>query len=176
MKDEVVNQVTNKKDNQKKQSRIIGIFIVNNNKEMLLQKKLTSHQQAQQLWQTPYLIHHESPIAPITTAQIYVEKLGINCELQEAFTINQTINQSSKHRTNHGEHVIIAVVKETQNQRHTASDAYTWVPINHVLHDAHENPSKYAQWFRKTLEGVNLYLKNQNKKVNTIATHTLSEI
>ena len=165
MQKTAVSKDSEKQDSQKKQSRVIGIFIVNTKKEMLLQKRLQHSQQSQQLWQTPYLIHHESPIAPIITAQMYVDQLGINCELQEAFTLNQSKQQTTT-QPNKGEHIIIAVVKELSTEKNQiSSETYRWIPINRVLQDIHENPQNYALWFKSTLEGVDLYLTNHIKNI-----------
>jgi hypothetical protein len=90
---------------------------------------------------------------------LYVDQLGIECELHEAFTFNQ-LAQHSNDPITCGNHIIIALTKTDDSQLHFATEAYKWMPITSVLHAIHEQPKHYASWFRGALEGIQLYLKN----------------
>ncbi len=138
--------------------RAIGIFIINIKSNMLLHKKTEPTLVGEYLWEIPYLIYSDTDISPLDAAQDYLMGLGIECQLYEAFTLNAA--QQPQMTARKGGHVIIALASAADSTLHFATDVYKWMAVEAVLHDAHEHASHYAPWFRATLEGVALYLKN----------------
>lgn len=145
---EVVTKSAMQHDENIVHAQTIGIFIINNKSEMLLHKKSSLTHLATS-WEPPSFIYHDTSTSSTHIAKLYVEQLGIECELHEAFS-----------PATHSNHIIIALIKEQTSQLHFATEAYKWMPISSVLHAIHEHPKQYASWFRAALEGIQLYLKN----------------
>ena len=146
--EEVVTKAVIQHDEGMSHAQTIGIFIINNKSEMLLHKKSSQTYQATS-WEPPYFVHHDGTTSPSDIAQLYVDQLGIECELHEAFS-----------PATHSNHIIIALTKEHGPQLHFATEAYKWMPIASVLHAIHDHSKQYASWFKSALEGIQLYLKN----------------
>jgi isopentenyldiphosphate isomerase len=148
--------------------RAIGIFIINEKGEMLLQKKM--NEKLQQQWDTPCFVHDDSVSSPRDAAQVYLKQLGIDCELYEAFGISPSYASGSASK---GEHIIIGLTKSSFVDVDTQAGTYKWAHIKRVLQDANEQSQHYAPWLRQSLEGVALYLKSylNNQESDQSQTH-----
>jgi hypothetical protein len=154
--------------------RAVAIFIINAHGELLLHKKTLGLGAAtkQYVWETPYIVQQDSLISPQEEAERYLGALGIDCQLYEAFTVNgiSRLDTSALHG---GNHILIALAAEKAFERFASHNEFCISSINHVLIDAHDHPANYAAWFRITLEGVALYLKDLLSQKASPATHNL---
>ncbi len=139
----------------------IGILVINDQYEMLLHKisPTTAHHA---VWETPYFLRHNTRLGnPYDAAHLFLTNLGIHGELHEAFTPSPIHRQA---KLIHINHLIIALTSAKTTDLLTQNTASQCISFDHVIHDAHEHPESYALWFRNSLDGVALYLKNLLKQ------------
>jgi hypothetical protein len=139
----------------------VGILIINDQHELLLHKRTPSIT-TRPIWESPYLLQRNTIAEkPYDAASRFLANLGVEGELHEAFT---SMPKRPHTATKIVGHLIIALTSAEVTQQLTKQSASKCVAIEHVIADAHEHPEHYAQWFRNSLDGVSLYLKNLLKQ------------
>ncbi len=147
--------------------RAIGMFIINEKGEMLLQKKtngLLEHQ-----WDAPCFVHDDLSASSREVASKYLKQLGIDCELYEAFGVGGIAATK-------GEHIIIGLTRTPHVNVGTQAGSYKWTHIKRVLQDVNEQSQNYAPWLRQSLEGVALYLKSYVSNLDNAQSQSYAEL
>lgn len=141
------------------QQKVIALFVINDQGELLLHKKTASSEhQKSYVWQTPYLINSDEGSQAQLAAQSYLSGLGITSQIHEVFTPTWSHEKNPQHEF--VGKVLIALTDQNSTAPYALQEDFKCLHLAHVINDAHENPNRYTPWFRNTLEGVALYLKN----------------
>lgn len=142
-------------------SEQIGILVINDQYEMLLHKHSPGVTR-RAVWETPFLLPRNITRGnPYDDAHLFLTNLGIDGELHEAFISPPTSRQATLANINH---LIIALTSAKTTDLVTQHTTSQCIAFDQVIHDAHEHPESYALWFRNSLDGVALYLKNLLKQ------------
>ena len=152
--------------NPARQTKIVGICVINSAGKMLLhQKTSTTHIQ----WDLPRVAYDQMQQTAAQAVNGYLQERELTCELHEVFTA-----QSNQHGgaaiVPPVDHVIIAL---TTTDLLASAAENQWASINNILKDMQENPTRYAPWLRTIIEGIELYFKNYLKN-RTTDTSTIS--
>ncbi len=151
----------------------IGILVINNQSEMLLHKT-QSTKPHHYVWEPPHLLQHDPLIEkPCDAAERFLVAVGIDGEVHEAFMSYSMDSMGSLKKI---DHLIIALTSVKSTELLKQKTAGECVPFDYVLHDAHEHPDCYAWWFRESLDGVALYLKNLLKQSKLLSPHKQAEL
>lgn len=148
----------------------LGLFIINQHKEILLTKRSVPNYSVPFVWEPPLLEHNQEQ-QPSTQAETYLQKFDLECDLYEAFTSTGT--HAHQVQPFKGGCVVIAFLRSTTLPLHFATDNYKWINLEKLLHDMHEKPVHYATWFKKTIDSVALYLKNLIQEKHDSTKHNL---
>ncbi len=151
------------KDKEIKQERIIGMFVINDKNEMLVCKQVTGSFLQHNAWQAPYLSYNDTANSAIARAEQYLQDIGFDGELHEAFTLYPAI-PTTPSQPLHCEHIIIALTRTGSQEPTLMSCTSKWIALKKLMCDIHEQPTNYTPWFKSALEGVTLFLKRTTSR------------
>ncbi len=145
--------------------RSFGIFIVNSNNHMLLQKRHHSKIHSGGLWCNACSSHPSPGENTMDAAHRRLkEEMGIDCPLQEAFTIQYQVNFEKTHICEHEfGHVLVGFCYDVPRPHPEEVEAYRWISLERLSRDLIDKPEKYAYWFKQTFDSVILFIKTLQK-------------
>ncbi len=150
--------------------RSFGIFIVNSQNQMLIQKRTLNKIHSGGLWCNACASHPKPGEKTIDAAHRRLnEEMGIDCQLQEAFTFIYQVsfekNQICEHEFGH---VFIGFCDDVPQPSPEEVDEYRWVPLDRLSRDIIDHPAQYAYWFKRAFDSVILFIKDFKKEQGTI--------
>lgn len=150
--------------------RSFGIFIINSQNHMLLQKRTLTKIHSGGLWCNACSSHPNPGEKTIDAAhRRLMEEMGINCPLQEAFTFIYQVNFEKNNICEHEfGHVFIGFCNDVPRPNSEEIAAYRWMSLDRIARDIADNPSHYAYWFKHAFDSVVLFIKECQKERDTI--------
>lgn len=142
-------------------NKVVGMFVITHNGEILLQASQSLASTPKFTWQPPLLSQQKNIATPISRAKEYLETIGLDGQLYEVFTLDTKSSKKSS-VTVSKVRIVVALVKTDTQRPHFTDQLHQWKSFSLVLRDVQNSPTNYAEWFRATIEGVALFLKNVN--------------
>jgi len=142
--------------------RSFGVFIINKNGEMLVQKRSKNKPTAAGLWENACSSSPKHDEKPEDAAHRRLrEELGFDCPLQEAFTFffNESLRKYAASSGHEFYHVFIGISNQHPQPNYQEIEEIRWIELNVLLHDINNNPWLYSHWFKETIDGVALFIK-----------------
>jgi isopentenyl-diphosphate delta-isomerase len=146
--------------------RSFGVFIINSQNHMLLQKRNINKMHSGGLWCNTCSSHPNPGEKTLDAAhRRLMEEMDIDCPLQEAFTFIYQVNFEKNHICEHEfGHVFIGFCDTVPHPNPEEVDAYRWMSLDRISRDIVDNPSHYAYWFKRAFDSVILFIKECQKE------------
>ena len=141
--------------------RAFSIFILNDKKELLLQKRAYDKYHSGGLWTNTCCSH------PRTNEDVedaahrrLMEEMGFDCSLNKILDFIYKAEFSDGLTEHEFDHVFIGYYNDNPviNPQEVAD--YKWMPLDDVKRDIFENPDLYTEWFKIVFERFYQYVKH----------------
>ncbi|MFN3952713.1 MAG: isopentenyl-diphosphate Delta-isomerase [Thermaurantimonas sp.] len=141
--------------------RAFSIFILNDKKELLLQKRAYDKYHSGGLW-TNTCCSHPRANEDIKAAahRRLMEEMGFNCPLTKVLDFVYKAEFSDGLTEHEFDHVFIGYYNDNPviNPQEVAD--YKWMPLDDVKRDIFENPDLYTEWFKIVFDRFYQYVKH----------------
>jgi isopentenyl-diphosphate delta-isomerase len=135
--------------------RAFSIFIFNDKKELMLQKRAKSKYHCGNLW-TNTVCSHPAPGESLqeATHRRLKEEMGFDCDLEELFSFAYKTTFDNGLTENEIDHVFIGTYNKSPNINFEEADEWKWISFEDLHNDIQKNPQDYTFWFKKVYEKV----------------------
>ena len=129
--------------------RAISVFVFNTNGELLLQQRALDKYHSAGLW-TNTCCSHPRPGESLADAahRRLQEEMGMNCELDEAFSFTYKAELEHGLTEHELDHVFTGITDAHPLLNPTEAAAWRYMRINELQHDIAEQPGVYTEWFK----------------------------
>lgn len=135
--------------------RAFSIFVFNNKKEMMLQKRAKSKYHFGGLWTNTCCSHPRSdePIEE-TAKEKLRQEMGFDTELRELFTFIYKATSENGLTEHELDHVLVGRFDGDPQPNPEEADEWKWISLEEIERDVRENPDNYTPWFRIALKRI----------------------
>ena len=135
--------------------RAFSIFVFNNKKEIMLQKRAASKYHFGGLW-TNTCCSHPRTDEPIeeTARKKLMQEMGFKTELRELFTFIYKATSENGLTEHELDHVLVGKFDGEPEPNPEEADEWKWISLEELERDVRENPDNYTPWFKIALEKV----------------------
>jgi isopentenyl-diphosphate delta-isomerase len=135
--------------------RAFSIFVFNDQKELLLQKRAAHKYHCGGLWTNTVCSHPEpdETLAQATKRRMR-EEMGIVCAVNEIFSFVYKIKFSNGLTEHEFDHVFLGFYNNNPVPNPEEVGEWKWVEINDLKKDIEDNPDSYTYWFKECLPQV----------------------
>ncbi|MDU6295608.1 isopentenyl-diphosphate Delta-isomerase [Clostridium celatum] len=138
--------------------RAFSIFIFNDKKELLLQRRALEKYHSLGLWTNTCCSHQrENETLKEAALRRIEEEMGFKCELNESFVFSYKVRFDDGLIENEIDHVFIGTYTGKIFINKDEVKEYKWITIEEVIKDIELNPQKYTYWFKDI---INKYAEN----------------
>ncbi|MBC8051584.1 MAG: isopentenyl-diphosphate Delta-isomerase [Sphingobacteriaceae bacterium] len=142
--------------------RAFSIFIINNNGEMLLQRRALSKYHSPGLWTNACCSHPQPGDLTIDAANTRLnEELGFQCELVEIASFTYKTNFDNSLTEHEFDHVLLGLYSGEINPDKEEVEEYKWISIEALESDLNILPRNYTFWFHIAYPLVRDFLNRQ---------------
>ncbi len=132
-----------------KKHRAISVFIFNEKKEMLLQKRNKKKYHSGGLWTNTCCSHPRPNEKTINAAKRRLfEEMGIKCSIKKAFSFSYKKRFKNGLTENEFDHVFLGKYNGKIRLDMEEAESYQWLSINKIKKDLNNNPQAYTYWFQ----------------------------
>ena len=141
--------------------RAFSIFLFNDNREILLQKRAPNKYHSGNLWTNTCCSHPQRKISLIESAQIrLVEEMGIKANLKKVFSfISETEFENGLHE-HEFDHVLFGRFNGEPILNPDEAVDFRWITISELKDEIQNNPNKFTFWLRIMFNNYYKYFKN----------------
>jgi isopentenyl-diphosphate delta-isomerase len=145
--------------------RAFSIFVFNENKELLLQRRALNKYHSAGLW-TNTCCSHQAPGETnlIAGNRRLKEEMGMSCELMPVFHFVYKADLENNLTEYELDHVMIGFSNSQPVINTEEVCDYKWITIEDLIYDLKEHPEHYTVWF-------NLIFEQHLHQLNTIIEH-----
>ena len=145
--------------------RAVSVFIFNDNKELLLQKRFNGKYHSPGLWTNTCCTHPNKYENTKDAANRRLkEEMGISSKLQEVFSFIYYVNFDNGLIEHEFDHVFFGKYNGIIKFNPKEVSDYKWISLYELKSDLKENPEKYTFWFKYILnnyfEALNMAMNN----------------
>ncbi len=135
--------------------RAFSIFLFNDNKELLLQKRAASKYHSANLW-TNTCCSHPAPGEHLTTfaQNRLVDEMGITTSLQPLFSFIYKTTFSNSLIEHELDHVLIGKLNATPLPNPQEVSDWRYASLQQISDEITENPEAYTFWFKEIYKRV----------------------
>ncbi|MFC2143768.1 isopentenyl-diphosphate Delta-isomerase [Candidatus Aenigmatarchaeota archaeon] len=135
--------------------RAFSIFVFNNKKEMMLQKRAASKYHFGGLWTNTCCSHPRTDESIEETARKkLIQEMGFETELKELFTFIYKATSKNGLTEHELDHVLVGKFDGEPEPNPEEADEWKWISLEEIERDVRENPDNYTPWFKIALEKV----------------------
>ena len=129
--------------------RAFSIFLFNDNREILLQKRAPNKYHSGNLWTNTCCSHPQRKISLIESAQIRLaEEMGIKANLKKIFSfIYETEFENGLHE-HEFDHVLFGKFNGKPILNPNEAVDYKWISISELQNEVEINPDKFTVWLK----------------------------
>lgn len=133
--------------------RALSIFIFNDKKELLLQKRYSGKYHSPNLWTNTCCTHPNKNESSIDAANRRLkEEMGFSCPLQEVFSFIYYVEFDNNLIEHEFDHVFFGKYTGNININPLEVDEYKWVSLADIKEEIAVNPDNYTYWFKYIIE------------------------
>ncbi len=141
--------------------RAFSIFILNDKKELLIQKRAYSKYHSAGLWSNTCCSHPQLGETIIDAANRRLhEELGFTTELQIAFSFIYKATFENGLTEHELDYVLLGTYNKEPIKNIDEVDDYTWIPLEKLKKDIIENSANYTVWFQIIFDKFYTYYIN----------------
>lgn len=139
--------------------RAFSIFIINSNKEILLQKRALAKYHSGGLW-TNACCSHPRDFETVENAahRRMSEELGINCELKEIFSFFYKVKLDNDLYEHEYDHVFLGKFDGMPRIDPNEVDSCIWMNTEELQKSIECDPTKFTFWFKLVINAVLVYM------------------
>ena len=139
--------------------RAFSIFLFNNNKELLLQKRASDKYHSSNLW-TNTCCSHPAPGEHLKASaqKRLMEEMGITTSLQSLFSFTYKTKFGNGLIEHELDHVLIGTFNTTPLPNPTEVDDWRYSSLEEISADIQANPNDYTFWFKLVYKRVFNYI------------------
>jgi isopentenyl-diphosphate Delta-isomerase len=138
--------------------RAFSVFIFNDKKELLLQKRATDKYHSPDLWSNTCCSHPEKEDKKdiIKEAEKRLkEEMGFECSLEEKFCFIYKAELGKNMIEHEYDHVLFGQYNRNPNPNPEEVSDWKWVSLSSLKQDVKKNPEKYTPWLMLILDRIN---------------------
>jgi len=138
--------------------RAFSIFVFNDKKELLLQKRAKEKYHSGGLWSNT-CCSHQHPNEELSKAihRRLVEEMGFDCELKQVFAFSYKIDFENGLIENEYDCVFFGKCNNEPIPNPEEVEDYKWISLGKLEEDLKKNPEKYTYWMKVALEKTNYF-------------------
>jgi len=142
--------------------RCFSIFILNDNNELLLQKRALTKYHSPGLW-TNACCSHPKPGEKTADAahRRLQEEMGFDCDIKEIFSFVYRAEFENNLIENEFDHVFFGHYDGKINPDIAEVDDYKWIDLKTLKKDIQNNPNLYTAWLKICFDKFLKYTKNK---------------
>lgn len=147
--------------------RAFSIFIINNNNQLLLQKRASQKYHSPGLW-TNTCCSHPSPNESLDEAveKRLQEEMGFTCPLNWSFSFIYKASFNNGLTEHEYDHVFTGLFNGNPEPNPEEVEDWKWMDIDLLRHDIKQNAHLYTYWFsyiyEKYYEKIKKHLSSSN--------------
>jgi isopentenyl-diphosphate delta-isomerase len=139
--------------------RAFSIFIVNKDRQMLIQKRASTKKTWPGFWSNACCSHpRKDENLPRAARRRLQEEMGFTCPLSHIFTFSYTADFNEEFGENEIDHVFIGEFDGKVKPNKDEIDEWQLISLDRLTRDIADNAQKYTPWFRQALPGVMKYI------------------
>lgn len=133
--------------------RAFSVFIFNQKKELLLQRRAMGKYHSEGLW-TNTCCSHPAPGESLENAgkRRLLEEMGMDCELSHAFSFIYQVAVDNKLTEYELDHVLIGFSNRDPFPNCNEAMDFKWISLENLRKETEVNPDQYTAWFKIILE------------------------
>lgn len=139
--------------------RAFSIFVFNDKKELMLQKREQHKYHSGGLW-TNTCCSHPRPGEDLMDAahRRLQEEMGFGCELKEIFhfTYSAQFEGLSEYEV---DHVMFGRYNDKPKLNSEEAEDWKWINLDDLNNDIEKNPDNYTVWFKIAMEEINKHIR-----------------
>lgn len=141
--------------------RAFSVFLYNDNKEILIQKRADNKYHSGGLWANACCSHPQKDENIILSAKNrLIEELGISTDLKELFTFTYMHKFNDELFEYELDHVLLGKYNGEIKLNTEEASEYKWISIDELNKALVSSPQDFASWFIICAPKVALYIKN----------------
>jgi isopentenyl-diphosphate delta-isomerase len=139
--------------------RAFSIFIVNKQRQMLIQKRAATKKTWPGFWSNACCSHprKDENLHQAATRRLQ-EELGFTCALSHIFTFRYEAVFNEEFGENEIDHVFIGEFDGIVNPNKDEIDEWHFISLDRLTRDITDNTHKYTPWFKQAMPGVLKYI------------------
>ncbi len=144
--------------------RAFSIFIYNDKKAMLLQRRALHKYHSAGIWSNACCSHPrwEEDINSAVHRRLK-EEMGFDCEMKEIFTFIYKAELENSITEHELDHVFIGRYNGEIEASKEEVEQWKWIEYNQLTKEMAEKPERFSVWFTIALPKVLEYIKNNNQ-------------
>lgn len=128
--------------------RAFSVFLINNKKEILIQKRAENKYHSGGLWANACCSHPKSQEDVLISAEHrLVEELNVSANLKELFTFIYLHKFNDNLYEYELDHVLLGKYSGNIVLNLEEASEYRWISINDLANELLNEPQKFASWF-----------------------------
>ena len=141
--------------------RAFSIFIFNDNKEILLQKRSDLKYHSAGLWSNTCCSHpyNDKPLVQYANDRL-VQEMGIQANLKEFFSFIYRTEFSNGLIEFEYDHVFFGKYNSDPILNNDEASSFKWINFKHLQLKIEENPTKFTFWLKKIVKDYSKYFIN----------------
>ncbi|MGN1201237.1 MAG: isopentenyl-diphosphate Delta-isomerase [Candidatus Caccovivens sp.] len=141
--------------------RAFSVFLINDKKEILIQKRADNKYHSGGLWANACCSHPKSQESVVISAEHrLMEELNISTTLQELFSFIYLHKFNDNLYEYELDHVLLGEYSGEVELNLEEASAYRWISIDALAQELLNEPQKFASWFLICAPRVLKYLLN----------------
>ena len=144
--------------------RAFSIFILNSNRELLLQQRAFGKYHSPGLWTNTCCSHQREGETNLQAGnRRLMEEMGMTVSLEELFTFIYKASFDNGLTEHELDHVMVGFSEEDPKINIDEVAAFKWMHIDAVKEDLKKNPDYYTVWFAIIFNRFCQHLEDQSK-------------
>jgi len=132
--------------------RAFSIFVFDNSKNLLIQKRSQSKYHSPGLWSNTCCSHpRPGEDLELAVHRRLKEEMGFDCELEEKFIFYYKVKFENDLFEHENDHIFVGNYQGEVFSNREEVEKYRWVSWDFLLNDIDKNPEIYTFWFKKII-------------------------
>ena len=142
--------------------RAFSIFIINENRELLLQRRALNKYHSPGLWSNTCCSHQRDGESTLDAgSRRLMEEMGMKVPLNELFTFIYKASFDNGLTEHELDHVLIGFSEKNPKINPEEVASFKWLSLEDINKDLLENPKIYTVWFSIIFDRFYKYIQNQ---------------
>ncbi len=142
--------------------RAISVFVFNDKKELLLQKRASGKYHSANLWTNTCCSHPKPKENTVDAAKRRLkEEMGLECDLKPVFNFTYLAKLENGISEHEFDHVFFGFTNDKPKLNLEEASDYNYLSLDKIEKELTQNPERFTVWFKLIFERV----KNELNKV-----------